>query len=81
MQGGAGTYLVYTRDGKTQIGTIGRERHTYRTAYSGTRIGYDRSHYCWNGETPDWRKPRLRCYRTLADVAEIMLREWKEDNA
>lgn len=81
-------YDVYYRDSKPRLGMgvllghIARGRHTVRTPYKGTRIGYDREHTCWTG-TWEWgirpkamRFDSLRCYRTLTEVAGIMLREY-----
>lgn len=72
--GGDGVYDLYFRDRQprpgagTFIGRVRRERHTYRTTYRYTRIGYDRTHWCWSGEVPAPSVPGLRCYRTMSDV-------------
>lgn len=35
----------------TRVDLVYRRRHTVRTPYKGTRIGYDRSHWCWEVES------------------------------
>lgn len=89
VTGGDGRYTVYTRNSTGglgfRIGSAERRRHTYRTSYKNTRIGYDRTHTCWSGEWAvrpgDVRFDSLRCIGTLSDVAGILLRDWRERDA
>ena len=69
-------YDVYVGD--EMVGRVVRHRHTYRTTYTGSRIGYDRTHWCWWGEPSDPFSRGLRCYRTRAEVVELLVRRNQE---
>lgn len=85
--GSDGVYDLYFRDrvprpgAGTFIGRVSRYRHTYRTTYHYTRIGYDRTHWCWNGEAPPPFVGGLRCYRTMSDAVGALVSIFKKREA
>lgn len=77
-----GRYRVYAREGPSlgpMLGVATRERHTVRTAYTGTRIGYDRTHWCWHvqpaGLIAGTYLPRQAswCHTTLQSALAVLL--------
>jgi len=73
------TYNVYDENGR-RVGTAVRERHTVRTTYKGTRIGYESTHWCWSDRdfrhNGQWQS--LSCYRTLDYLVKVMDRLWHD---
>lgn len=74
LDGGGGKYEVHDKGPYgTRLGRVARERHTYRTAYKGTRIGHDRSHWCWTAYPETMRSSR--CHVSMRDAIDALLRE------
>lgn len=69
-------YDVYLGD--AHVGRVYRYRHTYRTKYAGSRIGYDRTHICWwgtafgTGEADPYGES-LRCYTSRKTVVDLIV--------
>lgn len=77
LEGEKGKYEMFARTaegGKPErVGEVHRmERHTYRTTYTNSRIGYDRTHTCWWGEVRHHGQYQsLRCYASLGEIKRV----------
>ena len=54
------------------LGVISHSRHTYRTAYAGSRIGYDRTHTCWRSN-PSGLGRSAFCLRDKRDALRAVV--------
>ncbi len=78
---GAKGYVIHREDREKIIGRVYRElRHTVRTPYKGTRIGYDLTHDCWSATPQSMTAPfgegrTWRCYRTREDAITSLVVE------